>query len=163
MGRSVQWNYQKPNSTALCFSKNFHIGKFLDSCVTILMWWTAIMAECVEVTPHRCHCLQAPLKHKSTKWRWKSWDYYGSNSSCPGKSKGKKEDLRRKMSSEFVKSSMTWWVASGCSKHTFLDDKRIHFILQTLLATTLQPRASDIVIPPSSMSTCMSLIMHVRW
>ena len=40
------------NQTPLpCAFQNFHIIKFLDSRTTILMSRTAIMADCVEVTP----------------------------------------------------------------------------------------------------------------
>ena len=76
MGGSVQlpiymyaMELSKTKLHRLVHFKNFRIRKFLDSHMTILMSRTAIMAECVEVTPrHCCRHLQAPLKRKSTKW-----------------------------------------------------------------------------------------------
>ena len=115
--------------------KNFHIRKFLDSRTTIL---TSRTADSVEGTPRRRRRrAEAPLECKSTKQHRKSWDYYGSSSSCLGKAKNKGEKTyRQECQASVWRTRQRWWVASGCSKRTFLGDKRIRFVLQMLLATT---------------------------
>ena len=76
--------------------KNFHIRKFLDSRTTILTSRTAKTADSVEDTPRRRRQAEVPLEYESTKRHRKSWDYYGSSSSCPGKPKTKERRLANK-------------------------------------------------------------------
>ena len=76
--------------------KNFRIMKFLDSRMTILTSRMVKTADGVEGTSRRRRRAGAPLECKFTKWRQKSWDYYGSSSSCPGKAKAKERRLTNK-------------------------------------------------------------------
>ena len=145
------------SKTKLCrlvHFKNSHIRKFLDSCTTILTSRTAKRAYSVEGTQCRRCRAEAPLERKYTKPRQKSWDYYGISSSRPGKAQSKGEKTyKQKRQASVWRTRWHWRVASGCSKRTFLGDKRIRFVLQTLLAATKGQWFSH------SMSTS---VMHAR-
>ena len=115
--RSVQvpiYTMEFVSKTKLCCIvhhsfKNFHIRKFLDSRMTILMSWMAIMADSAEGTPcHHSHH-QLPLACKSTKQCRKSETTMATAAHAQEKPKPKKKKNVKRVCEELDNVDKLLW------------------------------------------------------